>query len=196
MSLYTYVVRYDTGLAPNPYHDFCTLAVCKPGIRKGAMVGDWVLGTGSAKRGVDRGGYAVCAMRVTEELTFDDYWTDERFKKKRPKVTASRMSKKDIGDNLYYRDKRSGKLRQQRGSHDSADWETDTSVNRVLISSDFVYWGGSGPPVPAFCDKSVICYGQGYRNKFYPEVVEAFIHWIQSIQNSGETGFCGKPLGR
>ena len=194
MRLYTYVVRYDTGLAPNPYHDFCTLAVCKREIRKGAKVGDWVLGTGSAERGVDRGGYAVYAMRVTETLTFDEYWIDERFKKKRPKATDSRASKKDIGDNLYYHGKRSGEWRQKRGAHDSTDLETDTSVNRVLISSDFVYWGGYGPPVPEFCDKNIVKVGPKYRNQFCTEVVEAFIHWIQGIQSSGETGLCGKPL--
>jgi hypothetical protein len=34
----------DTGFAPNPFHDFLTLATCKPDIRKKAQIGDWVLG--------------------------------------------------------------------------------------------------------------------------------------------------------
>ena len=196
MRLFTYVVRFDFGLAPNPYYDFCTLAVCKPGIRKGAKVGDWVLGTGSARRGIRRGGFAVYAMRVTETLTFDEYWVDERFKKKRPKVSAPMMSKKDIGDNLYHRDKKSGKWRQKLGAHDSTDLETDTSVNRVLVSSNFVYWGGSGPRVPDFYDKNVVCRGQNYRNKFGPGVVRDFNNWILDIQDRGQTGLRGKPLGK
>ena len=196
MRLYTYVVRYDFGLAPNPFHGFCTLAVCKPGIRKGAQVGDLVLGTGSAHKGICRGGFAVYAMRVTETLPFDEYWIDERFRKKRPKATASKMSKKNVGDNLYHRDKRSGRWRQKRGSHNSTDLETDTSANRVLISSDFVYWGGSGPPVPEFCGENIVKVGPNYRNQFHPEVVKGFVHWIQGIQDKGESGLCGKPLGK
>ncbi len=88
MGLYTYVVRYDLGFAPNPYHGYCTLAVCMTKIRKGVKVGDWVLGTGSARKGIRRGGYAVYAMRVTEKLSFDQYWIDKRFRKKRPNLEA------------------------------------------------------------------------------------------------------------
>ncbi len=192
MRLFTYVVRYDFGLAPNPDHGFCTLAVCKPGIRKGAKVGDWVLGTGSAREGICRGGYAVYAMRVTERLTFDEYWFDERFKKKRRNPAAP--LKEETADNLYHRDTRSGEWRQTPGPHDSTDLETDTSVNCVLISSDFVYWGGSRPPVPEFRNKNVVCRGQNYRNVFCRRVVRDFSKWIQDIQKSGETGLCGKPL--
>ena len=47
--IYSYVLRYDDGAAPNPFWDLCTLTICKPGIRKGALVGDWVLGTGSKR---------------------------------------------------------------------------------------------------------------------------------------------------
>ena len=28
--LYSYVLRKDTGFAPNPYSGYCTLACCKP----------------------------------------------------------------------------------------------------------------------------------------------------------------------
>ena len=55
-SLFSYVVRYDSGFAPNPFHGFCTLATCKPGIRAHANVGDWVVGTASGGppvRGLD-----------------------------------------------------------------------------------------------------------------------------------------------
>jgi hypothetical protein len=28
--LYTYIIRFDTGFAPNPFYGFCALACCKP----------------------------------------------------------------------------------------------------------------------------------------------------------------------
>ena len=41
--LYLYVVDRDFGFAPNPFHGVCTLATCKPKIRKFAKVGDWII---------------------------------------------------------------------------------------------------------------------------------------------------------
>ena len=60
--LHTYVVATDLGLAPNSFHGVCTLAVCKPKIRRTSRVGDWILGTGSKTRG--RQGRVVYAMQV------------------------------------------------------------------------------------------------------------------------------------
>lgn len=71
--IHSYVVRYDSGFAPNPFYGYCTLATCKPNIRKGADIGDWVVGSGSNDRNVRRGGHLVYAMRVTETMTFDEY---------------------------------------------------------------------------------------------------------------------------
>jgi Nucleotide modification associated domain 2 len=44
MTLYSYIVTHDTGFAPNPFFGFCTLACCKPGIRKHADKLDWIVG--------------------------------------------------------------------------------------------------------------------------------------------------------
>ena len=35
MIVYEYVMTSDSGFAPNPFHGACTLACCKPKIRKG-----------------------------------------------------------------------------------------------------------------------------------------------------------------
>lgn len=45
--LFSYVIPTDDGAAPNPSWGECSLAICKPAIRKGADVDDWVIGTGS-----------------------------------------------------------------------------------------------------------------------------------------------------
>jgi hypothetical protein len=43
--LYSYIVRQDTGLAPNPFWGWCTLAVCTPNHQGSkAKRGDWVAG--------------------------------------------------------------------------------------------------------------------------------------------------------
>ena len=48
--------------APNPFHGVCTLACCKPRVRKKAKVGDYVLGMGAAKPKLQ--GHLVYWMRV------------------------------------------------------------------------------------------------------------------------------------
>jgi len=42
--LYSYIMTSDSGFAPNPFHDICTLATCKPETRRLAKKGDWILG--------------------------------------------------------------------------------------------------------------------------------------------------------
>ncbi len=74
MRLFSYRIRYDAGSAPNPFWNSCTLAICKPCIRKAAEVGDWVVGTGStlARMG-DISGKVVYTMRVSQKMTMQEY---------------------------------------------------------------------------------------------------------------------------
>lgn len=151
--IHSYVVRYDSGFAPNPFYGHCTLATCKPNIRKGADIGDWVVGSGSNDRSVRRGGHLVYAMRVTETMTFDEYGVDPRFESKKPYRNGSR--KQSCGDNIYFRATPAAAWKQRDSFHSRPDGSLnpdhvtrDTGVNRVLVSNDFVYFGGEGPEFP------------------------------------------------
>jgi hypothetical protein len=152
MRIFRYVMPRDFGFAPNPFFGFGTLACCKPEIRRSAEVNDLIVGingrppTKAPKQHLDR---IVYMMRVTETLTFNDYWDDPRFQQKKPILHASRMYA--FGDNIYR--KNDDGLWFQADSHHSLpnsapndfNIRTDTSADRVLISNDFAYWGGSGP---------------------------------------------------
>src|ERR1700726_3263300 len=85
--LYSYVVARDYGFAPNPFYGVCTLATCKPRIRSVAEIGDWVMGTGSKNRGREK--HIVYAMRVTGVMTFEQYWADAHFERKKPNLRGS-----------------------------------------------------------------------------------------------------------
>jgi hypothetical protein len=50
-TLRSYVITSDTGFAPNVTGGYCTLATCKPRIRRNADVGEWILGTPSKSDG-------------------------------------------------------------------------------------------------------------------------------------------------
>ena len=197
-NLYSYVVAHDSGFAPNPFHDFCTLATCKPIIRRTAQVGDWVVGTGSDEKRIRRGGYLVYAMCVTETLSTSEYWHDPRFNAKKPNqfhnsITAS-------GDNIY---EPLGKGRwcqlnsyhsQKDGSPDSKHIKRDTGVERILVSDNFVYFGGEGPHLPpCFLEEGklrMICIGRHHRRFSDEPIIVAFQDWIRSLDRSG---YQGKP---
>ena len=199
MRLYSYVVARDFGFAPNPFYRICTLATCKPRIRSAAQVGDWVLGTGSKALGREK--HAVYAMRVSGTLTFEEYWADPRFQSKKPNLRGSK--KQAFGDNIYHRNPGTRRWCQLNshhslddGSPNPANIKTDTGTDRILYSDDFVYWGGSGPQLPA----RFLNYGPGHvnvlarrnhRSNFPVRLVEEFVSWIRA---RNETGYCGEPL--
>jgi hypothetical protein len=195
--LHSYVVARDYGFAPNPFYGYCTLATCKPRVRKTAMIGDWVVGTGSKTRGRD--GYVVYAMRVTEAMTFDQYWKDPRFRDKRPNMRGSK--KQAFGDNIYHRDRKTGQWRQVDSHHSFPDGTpnrrnivNDTQTDRMLMSDDYVYWGGIGPAIPnrfRSYGGLDICGKRNHKNGFPEKMVDEFVAWLRS---RGDKGYCGVPL--
>jgi len=197
--IHSYVVRYDSGFAPNPFYGVCTLATCKPAIRKSAVLGDWVVGSASNDRTIRRGGHLVFAMRVTEALTFAEYNADPRFQQKKPYRQGSR--KQSCGDNIYFRAPVNGVWNQRDSFHSRPNGEADerhirrdTGVDRVLISVDFVYFGGEGPLIPADLvdqrGQHLSKRGIGRTRFDDPELFNRFEFWIRSF---GVNGYQGKP---
>jgi hypothetical protein len=146
--LYIYVVARDFGFAPNPFHRYCTLATCKPDIRKTARLNDWVMGVGG--RRLNATGRCVYLMKVTEICTFDEYWLDARFELKKPLRNGS--LKMMVGDNIYHRKSSSDNWIQEDSHHSNSDSSpnlknlaTDTSSENVLISQYFFYFGCDAP---------------------------------------------------
>lgn len=195
--MHSYIVARDYGFAPNPFYGFCTLATCKPKIRASAQVDDWIVGMGSKMQ--NREGRIVYAMRVSETISFTDYWQDERFNNKKPNMRGSK--KQAFGDNIYHRDTKTGGWHQEDSHHSLSDGNPnennithDTQVNRVLISGDYVYWGGNGPPVPKRFRNFQgfdLCGGRGHQNCFPEAMITQFVAWLGT---RGERGFCGVPL--
>lgn len=161
-SLFMYVVDRDFGFAPNPFHGHCTLATCKPKLRKSADIGDWVIGMGGGR--LNATNRCVFAMRVGRKLTFDEYWNLDEFRDKRPVRNGSRRMV--VGDNIYHRDTVSGEWLQENSHHSLADGsinihnlKNDTQTDAVLVSDLFVYFGRSAPLVPQEILKEL-----GYKN--------------------------------
>ncbi len=190
MRLFSYVVARDYGFAPNPFFLECTLATCKPEIRRTGSKGDWIIGTGSSKN--SRRGYLVYVMQITETMAFNEYWEDERFQRKKPNLRGSK--KQAYGDNIYFKDE-AGQWHQQNSHHSYKNGESnrynisrDTKADRVLLSKDYSYWGGSGPQIPTkFRNYNGydICALRNYKCRFPKELVKDFVEWLGDLEANG-----------
>jgi Nucleotide modification associated domain 2 len=181
--LYMYVVDRDFGFAPNPFHGYCTLATCKPIVRRKAGVGDWVIGMGGSR--LKATGRCIFAMCVTEKLTFNDYWSSSAFLDKKPVRNGSQ--KMMVGDNIYRFDTAANEWCQADSHHSHADGSInldnlarDTKSDNVLISQHFFYFGRQAPAVP-----SNLLDAMGYKNRrahwvFKDTETDGLIKWLQS----------------
>jgi Nucleotide modification associated domain 2 len=178
---YIYVVARDFGFAPNPFHGCCTLATCKPRIRSVAKRGDWVIGMGgTALKAVNKCVFAMC---VTDHLNFNEYWKNPTYSGKRPVRNGSSVML--LGDNIYHTDS-DGNWLQEDSHHSKSDGspnplniETDTRVDRVLVSKHFYYFGNSAPCVPTnILDQ--IKYVNRRDHRTYPlSEAQPLIDWIE-----------------
>src|SRR5262249_12272801 len=99
MKLSAYIITYDTGFAPNPFGHHCTLACCKPTIRRNAERGDIIVGTAPPR--LPKPGHLIYAMRVKQVLSYQEYWKDSRFAHRKPSQATPIRRR---GDNIWHRD--------------------------------------------------------------------------------------------
>jgi hypothetical protein len=150
-NVYIYAVSYDLGFAPNPFGGMCSLACCKPRIRKQARIGDWIVGmTGTKIRPAMR---CIFAMKVTSETNFDDYWANPDYASRRSVRNGTSM--KQVGDNIYHRASVQSPWQQEDSVHSLVDGSQsepntkhDTRINRVLLSTNYFYLGALAVPLP------------------------------------------------
>jgi hypothetical protein len=180
MKLFSYIVTHDAGFAPNPFWGHCTLACCKPKIRKTASIGDWIVGLSPKGKGHK----IIYAMQVAETLSFEDYYRDKRFAAKIPINYSKGKTKKECGDNIYV--PVSNRKFLQLPSHHSNKQKPqienikakkhDLSVNRVLISKKFHYFGRQAIGLPP--GLRVLKVARGHKNRFSRSVIEKFQKYI------------------
>jgi hypothetical protein len=175
--LFSYTIRIDDGAAPNPFRGLCTLAICKPAIRRVAQRGDWIAGTGSrnAPSG-DLSGHLVYAMRVDDVLSFAEY--DKRCRSqwphRIPDISSPDLSER-LGDCIY--DFSNGKPVQRPGVHGPMNKDTDLSGLNVLVSKYFYYFGSNAIQLPPHLHE--ICHQtQGHRSDANDPFFEDFVRWI------------------
>jgi len=169
--IYSYVLKNDGGYAPNVKGGICTLATCKPKIRKHANVGDWIIGFGSKRTGYQN--KIVYMMKVSKKLTFKEY--NELCLKKYPiKIPKKRT---DIGDCQYYY--KNGELIQRPGCHTYDNIKIDISGEYVLIADQFYFFGTKAIETPIEL-KPIIKTGVGHKSQSNKPYETVFNNWISN----------------
>lgn len=176
--LFTYCIPVDDGAAPNPYWGACTLAICKPVIRRTAKAGDWIVGTGSVSApSGDLSDKVVYAMEVSSVMTLAEYdeWTRNHLLEKIPDLQNQDLRRR-VGDSIY--NFSSGTPNQRPGVHDRGNQETDLGGKNVLLSMNFYYFGKHPVLLPPHL-LPIIHQTQGHKVNANDAYVAPFLQWLE-----------------
>ncbi len=192
--LFVYIVLYDYGFAPNPFHGYCTLATCKTPLRKSKEIqrGAWVVGLTSRKNfgGARR---LVYAMQVSEILTFDEYAIDVRFQAKIPVAHGSFMNQ--YGDNIYFRNSENEWVQRHSrhslayGREDKKTKDDDINGEKVLVAEKFVYYGKNSIELP-IVDLAHGKMNRNFKHNLPSDLVHDFDEWMTC---NNQWGIKGEP---
>lgn len=199
--LFTYKVMFDGGTAPNPFGGVCTLAICKPAIRRVAKVGDLIVGLAPGNDG-----RIVYCMQVTDKMSWKDYitlCTSKATPNDRPEY--AKMSKKvpkiitDQGDCIWRNAELYEEVRPTHSGHSGMDDFTHDVTNgqSVLLSTKYWYFG-NGDKFQVFLpnDLKQIIPGRGHRSNGNNDYKDNFIRFFNEVLRSNEIftyGVHGKP---
>lgn len=174
--LYSYKMTADRGFAPNPFHGILSLATCKPQIRESKKVGMYIAGFTSSKLCGDAVGQErmVYIMKISEKITFDEYFNSERFK---CKIASNKNRIAKVGDNIYYLSEGSYKQGMTYFHRKDKEIAKDLKSKNVLLSTDFFYFGVGAIPVDKF-KITIPKYqsGQGVRTEDEKAIKELWNH--------------------
>lgn len=197
MKIIRYVVKEDIGLAPNPFHGWCTLAVCTPNHQRAKVdVGDWIVGNSGNADGYK----LIYAMRVDRVMDMDEYFHAPEFEVKRPDPYGSEEGQR--GDNFYFKDKKTGSWRRLPSMFHNGmqffykDLGKDLDGREVFAGQVFYYFGENRIPFPTrfapliASGRGVRTLGKRDRDENIDSLYQPFIDWLK---NNHELGCMSAP---
>ncbi len=153
-----YKISVDHGMAPNPFHGICTLALCTPNHQRSNIEpNDIIIGvTSNQLKGrfrIDQNDEKIIyCMQVDKRAPLNDYFNNHAYKDKKPDLAKGGLWAK--GDNFYCNNE-DGILVHLGITNDHTDKPTmlqDIYGDRVWISRRFTYWGRKAPSIPLDTD--------------------------------------------
>lgn len=147
-----------------------------------AKKGEWFVGI-SPK---DRGNKLVYAMQISETMNFNDYYNDNRFQNKKPKLNGN--WKERCGDNFYKIDKNDEWIQDPNPFHPYDKYiGKDTKYPVVFISEHYYYFGEKAVQIPDEF-RELILDRQGCKFAFDEKLVDGFLFWLKQNYQPGVHG--------
>lgn len=189
MKLLKYVMTHDSGLAPNPFFEVCSLALCTPNHMNARLnPDDWIVGHSSKTTG----NRLVYAMKLTQVLSMDEYF--KLFPQKHPDPYGS--IEQQYGDNMYFRENNLWRRSPSAQHNRVENFEHDQDRRIYLAEGNdrFWYFGAANPMpfLPELLDQFpwLIQSRQGFT---YVRDVGRIQAFAQALASLGESGLLGTP---
>ena len=132
--VFTYALPFDYGSSPNPYGPALSLTLCKPGIRRVAQVGDYLV---AFRPGTF---HVVYVAKISEKLTLREYSNRCHQHEEWSVKIASAVN--PTGDCQYrFVDGREEPIVNVYGPHVNIHLQGNLGENYCLLSTDFYYFG-------------------------------------------------------
>lgn len=166
-----YILKHDTGMAPCIDGGLVSLATCKPQIRKGAKLGEWIIGCRPSPEGLGR---VVWAGRVADSIEVGNY---ERLHRGR--------------SDAIYRAKPGGGFKRLRPHYHAGESELrkDTSAPVLILDPDATWYFGANPHTLPEHLSHLAPQGRGHRvDKVKEGDAVALQAWLASILPPGVHG--------
>lgn len=187
--LFTYKVVFDGGTAPNPFHKICTLALCKPVIRRTAKVGDIVVGLAPGNDG-----RIIYVMVIDKVMTWSDYITEcsnpsNALNKKIPKSLT------DQGDCIW---KSASTYAGELPSHSNHSGEGYFNCDvkdgeNVLLSGSFWYFGEGDVHNKLNLSNALkpMIPGRGHKSTYNEKYKKDFVDFFNALLKKSKILQCG-----
>ncbi len=171
--LLVYVVASDDGMAPNIAGNICSLALCKPVVRRVAVPGeDWIVGMSTSTHGANR---VIYVMPVERKLSYAIY-------AKKPEFYCKKPTKQQPNNDNIFVNSSSGLVVSPHAMHANRPdkLEKHLSSSYVLLSRRFWYFGASAPQLPEIFNETRLVQGarRGHKPIEEAETCRAFERWI------------------
>ncbi len=166
-----YILQHDIGMAPCIDGGLVSLATCKPQIRKGANLGDWIIGCRPSPTGL---GHVVWAGRLADSIEVGDY---ERLHRGR--------------SDAIYRAKPGGGFKRLFPNYHAGENELrkDTSAPVLVFDPDATWYFGDKPQTLPDNLIHLAPQGRGHRvNEVKEGDAAALQAWLTSIAPPGIHG--------
>jgi hypothetical protein len=137
-----YKLSTDDNGAPCITNDLLTLAICKPGYRHVAVVGDYLLGFMGRSQMEDDSEPLVYAARIDKVIPIQKYYTDKQYSSRPDCIYQVVNGEFIIKDDAIYHNYNNKRHIDRR----DADLGDNRDAN-VLLSHDFRYFGKNAEPI-------------------------------------------------